>query len=42
MKSEKLNEKIIKEIKEARKRIQQGEFYTQKEVEKILLINNPK
>ncbi len=30
-----LNEKTKKEIEEARKRISKGEFYTQKEVEKM-------
>lgn len=31
-----LSNKTIKEIKEARGRIKRGEFYTQKEAEKIL------
>lgn len=30
-----LNEKTKREIEEARKRINKGEFYSQKEVEKI-------
>lgn len=35
-KEPKLSQKTILEIKEARERIKNGEFYTQEEVEKIL------
>ena len=37
---EELSQKTIKEIKEARERIKEGEFYTQKEVEEILNLNS--
>ena len=35
-KEPKLSQKTIKEIKEARKRIKKGEFYTEEEAKKIL------
>ena len=35
-KDPKLSKKTIQEIKEARERIKQGEFYTEKEAKKIL------
>lgn len=34
----KLSQKIIQEIEEARGRVKKGEFYTEKEVKKILYI----
>lgn len=35
-KNSQLSEKTIKEIEEARKRIKEGNFYTEEEVKKIL------
>lgn len=39
---EELSQKTIKEINKARERIKAGEFFTQKEVEKILNLKSNK